>query len=256
MAQIRARDLLVKSRTKLINAVRGLMKTAGHRLPTTGISTFARKAAELIPEEMKPSLMPLLDVIGHLTRQIYAFDVAIERIARKSYPETDRLRQIHGVGAITSLHFVLTIGDPNRFTQSRSVAAYLGLTPSRRQSGDVDPQLRISKAGNTRLRSLLVQCAQYVIGPFGPDSDLRRWGVKLAARGGKNAKSRAIVAVARKLAVLLHRLWVTRRNVPSSAKLNTAIGRELLIVPFCIGFGTVDDESSRVPGDCVFFLGS
>lgn len=185
------------------------MKTAGVSLPTTATSTFARKASDMIPEAMKPSLMPLLETIAHLTRQLYAFDIAIERLARKSYPETDRLRQVHGVGAITSLHFVLTIGDPNRFPQSRHVAAYLGLTPRKRQSGDVDPQLRISKAGDTRLRSLLMQCAQDLTGPFGPDSDLRRWGIRLAARGGKNAKNRAIVAVARKLAVLPHRLWVT-----------------------------------------------
>ena len=209
VAQLRARDLLVKSRTKLINAVRGLMKAAGLSSPSCGISTFARRVAEILPDEMKPSLMPLLETIAHLTRQICAFDMAIERLATERYPETKRLRQVSGVGAITSLQFVLAIGDPNRFSQSRAVAAYLGLTPRKYQSGEVDPQLRITKAGDRRLRSLLVQCAHYLLGRFGPDTDLKRWGVKLAARGGKNAKNRAIIAVARKLAVLLHRLWVT-----------------------------------------------
>jgi transposase len=154
-------------------------------------------------------LIPLLETISHLNKQIYGFDKAIENLARKQYPETARLRQISGVGAVTALHFVLTIGDPSRFEHSRDVGAYLGLTPRRRQSGDTDQQLRISKAGNRRLRSLLVQCAQYLMGRFGPDTDLKRWGTRMAQRGGKNAKKRAIVAVARKLAVLLHRLWIT-----------------------------------------------
>jgi transposase len=154
-------------------------------------------------------LLPLLETISQLNRQIYSFDKAIENVARQQYPETARLRQISGVGPVTALQYVLTIGDPNRFEHSRDVGAYLGLTPRRRQSGDIDQQLRISKAGNRRLRSLLVQCAQYLLGRFGPDTDLKRWGSRMAERGGKNAKKRAIVAVARKLAVLLHRLWIS-----------------------------------------------
>jgi transposase len=148
-------------------------------------------------------------MIAHLNVQIYQFDRSIEKLAHDQFPETDRLRQISGVGPVTSLHFVLSIGDPNRFKKSRDVAAYIGLTPRRRQSGDTDQQLRISKAGNPHLRTLLVQCAQYLLGRFGPDSDLKRWGAQMAVRGGKNSKKRAVVAVARKLAVLMHRLWVT-----------------------------------------------
>ena len=172
-------------------------------------SAYTAKAAPRIPDELKPRLLPLLETISELNRQIYTFDKAIENVARQRYPETVRLRQISGVGPVTALQYVLTIGDPNRFQHSRDVGAYLGLTPGRRQSGDVDPQLRITKARNRRLRSLLVQCAQYLMGRFGPDTDLKRWGARMAQRGGKNAKKRAIVAVARKLAVLLHRLWVT-----------------------------------------------
>jgi len=103
----------------------------------------------------------------------------------------------------------LTIEDPHRFQKSRQVGAYLGIQPKQRDSGDCTPQLGITKAGNSSLRSLLIQCVHYLLGPFGKDCDLRRWGVQLAARGGKNAKKRAIAAVARKMAVLLHRLWVT-----------------------------------------------
>jgi transposase len=116
---------------------------------------------------------------------------------------------VPGVGPVTALQFVLTLGDPRRFHHSRDVGAFLGLVPRRRQSGDTDKQLRISKAGNTEMRTLLVQCSQYILGPFGPDTDLKRWGTTMAVRGGKNAKRRAIVAVARKLSVLLHKLWIS-----------------------------------------------
>jgi transposase len=209
MTLLKSRDLLVRTRTRLTNAIRGVMKAVGLRLPSAGGTTFPSKTALLVPQELKPSLLPLLETISHLNKQIYQFDKAIERVAREKYPETGRLRQISGVGPVTSLQYVLTIGDPSRFAHSRDVGAYLGLTPRRRQSGDIDQQLRISKAGNRRLRSLLVQCAQYLLGRFGPDTDLKRWGARMTERGGKNAKKRAIVAVARKLAVLLHRLWVS-----------------------------------------------
>jgi transposase len=207
--QLKARDLLVKNRTRLMNAVRGVLKSAGLRVPNCGTSCFPSKAAQCIPDELKPGLTPLLETISHLNQQIYSFDKAIESTAQNRYPETIRLRQISGVGSITALQYVLTIGDPGRFAHSRDVPAYLGLTPRRHQSGSVEQQLRISKAGNKQLRCLLVQCAQYLLGRFGPDSDLKRWGTRMFERGGKNSKKRAIVAVARKLAVLLHRLWVT-----------------------------------------------
>ena len=125
------------------------------------------------------------------------------------YPETDLLRQVEGVGALTALAFVLTLENPERFAKSRSVGAYLGLEPAQDQSGDRDPQRHISKEGDEMLRKLLVGSAHYILGPFGSDSDLRRHGEKIASRGGKNAKKRAAVAVARKLSVLLQRLWVT-----------------------------------------------
>jgi transposase len=144
-----------------------------------------------------------------LNEKIRYYDQLVEHIAKEEYPETSLLTQVVGVGPVTALYFRLTIEDAERFEHSRDVGAYIGLVPKQKDSGDSTPQLRISKAGDEGARRLLVSCAHYIIGPFGPDSDLRRWGLKLAARGGKNAKKRAIVAVARKLAVLLHRLLVT-----------------------------------------------
>ena len=150
-----------------------------------------------------------MEQITSLTERIRQYDRQLEAVSKERYPETELLRQVEGVGPLTGLTFVLTLGDPSRFEESRSVGAYLGLVPARDQSGDSDPQKRISKEGDEMLRRLLVSCAHYILGPFGSDSDLRRHGEKIACRGGKNAKKRAVVAVARKLAVLLHRLWVT-----------------------------------------------
>jgi len=154
----------------------------------------------------------VFQTIFHLNEQIKALDLQIEQLCMERYPETQYLRQVAGVGPITALCFVLTLEDPARFAKSRQVGPYLGLTPRRDQSGDTDKQLPITKAGNTYLRQLLVGSAQYILGPFGPESNLRLHGLSIAARGGKNAKKRAVVAVARKLAVLLHRLWVTKET--------------------------------------------
>jgi transposase len=153
----------------------------------------------------------LLETIGSLTERIRGYERQLEAISKEHYPhQTDLLRQVEGIGPLTALTFVLTLEDPHRFKRSRSVGAYLGLVPSTDRSGDRDPrEKRISKEGDEMLRKLLVGSAHYILGPFGSDSDLRRHGEKIAARGGKNAKKRAVVAVARKLSVLLHRLWVS-----------------------------------------------
>jgi len=156
-----------------------------------------------------PALGPILEQIGSLTRYIREYDRQLETISKETYPETELLRQVEGVGPLTALTFVLTVEDPYRFERSRSVGAYLGLVPASDRSGDRDPrEKRISKEGDEMLRKLLVSGAHYVLGPFGSDSDLRRHGQKIASRGGKNAKKRAVVAVVRKLAVLLHSLWM------------------------------------------------
>jgi transposase len=205
---VRSRDALVRSRTLLVNHVRGAVKSAGGRIPSGFCpSKLARKANSYLPDELRGGLEPVLRVITMLTAQIRELDREIERLCRERYSETERLRQVRGVGPITALTFVLTIQDPDRFPRSRDVGPYLGLTPRRSASGKRDPELPITKAGDRYLRCLLVQCAHYILGPFGEDSDLRRWGEELSSRGKKNAKKRAAVAVARKLSVLLHTLW-------------------------------------------------
>jgi transposase len=209
MAIIRSRQALVDCRTQLVNHLRGAVKSFGHRLPKCPARTFHKRAPEHIPEALMPALDPILVQIGSLTERIRDYDRKMEEISKESYPETELLRQVEGIGALSALTFVLTLEDPYRFENSRSVGAYLGLVPARDQSGDRDPQKRISKEGDQMLRKLLVGSAHYILGPFGSDSDLRRHGEKIASRGGKNAKKRAAVAVARKLSVLLHRLWVT-----------------------------------------------
>jgi transposase len=206
---IRAREAQMSARTQLVNHVRGAVESAGGRLPRCSTRSFAKKVTEEIPEQLWPALSPLINTIGSLSTEIAKFDKKIEELAGTRYPETTLLRQVAGIGALTALAYVLVIEDPTRFKRSRQVGSYLGLRPRQDESGQISRQLRITKAGDTLLRRLLVGSAQYILGPFGPDSDLRRWGLALAARGGKNAKKRAAVAVARKLAVLLHRLWVT-----------------------------------------------
>lgn len=208
-ALLRSRDVLVRSRAGLVNHARGVVKTVGARLPACATEQFAKRAREAVPEELRAALDPILDTIQGLTDRIREFDRQVERVARQRYPETALFEPIHGVGPVTRLAFVLSIEDPGRFARSRDVGSYLGLRPRRYQSGNDDPELSITRTGDPHLRRLLVQCAHYILGPFGRDCDLRRFGLRLVDRGGKAAKKRAVVAVARKLAVLLHRLWVT-----------------------------------------------
>jgi transposase len=209
MAIIRSRQALVGARTQLVNHVRGAVKSFGARLPKCPARSFHKRASEHIPEALLPALGPILEQIGSLTERIRDYERQLEAISKEHYPETELLRQVEGVGGLTALTFVLTLEDPYRFERSRSVGAYLGLVPATERSGERDPQRRISKEGDQMLRKLLVGSAHYILGPFGSDSDLRRHGEKIASRGSKNSKKRAAVAVARKLAVLLHRLWVT-----------------------------------------------
>ena len=209
LAVLKARDALVAVRCALVNHVRSTVKTVGCRIPKGSTECFARRARASLPEGWAPALLPVFEEIEALSTRIRAYDRQIPQLIEQRHPDAKRLRQVPGVGPVTSLGFVLSLEEPGRFKKSRTVGAYLGLTAKRDQSGQTDKQLRITKAGDEFLRRLLVGCAQYTLGPFGPDSDWRRFGQKLAARGGKNAKRRAVVAVARKLSVLLHRLWVT-----------------------------------------------
>ena len=206
---LRAREGLVEARTKLINCVRGQVKSVGGRLPSCSAESFHYTVTDKLPDSVKDALLPLVVQIGEISKQIRVFDAQVIRMSAQKYPETERLKQVRGVGPITSLTYILTLEKPERFEKSRDVGAYLGLVPRQDESGETSKQLRITKTGDKMLRKLLVGSGQYILGPFGEDCDLQRFGLKLAERGGKNAKKRAVVAVARKLAVLLHRLWLT-----------------------------------------------
>src|SRR5213082_1418924 len=206
---IRARAELVRARTALVNAARWLVKSYGQRLPKCGTRQVSRELGAGLPAELREVLEPLLQEIESLNERIEEYDERMEKIARERYPHVELLKQVKGVGTQIALTYILTLEDPHRFPKSREVGCFLGLRPGRRDSGESQPQMHISKEGDRYLRTMLVQGAHYILGPFGEYSDLRRWGLKLAERGGKNAKKRAVVAVARKLAVLLHRLWVS-----------------------------------------------
>jgi transposase len=209
LAVVHSREALVRSRTQMINHVRATVKSFGYRLPKCSTPSFHKKVPGQLPSELAEVLGPIVEIVGSLNEKIKEYDRRIEELAAERYTETELLRQVSGVGSLTALTFVLTLEDPQRFARSRSVGAYLGLAPGTDQSGEKDPQKRISGEGDKLLRRLLVSSAHYIVGPFAPDSDLKRHGEKIAQRGGKNAKKRAVVAVARKLSVLLHRLWVS-----------------------------------------------
>jgi transposase len=205
---VRSRAQLVRMRTKLVNQVRGSVKIFGHAMPSCSTPNFHVRARAAIPEPLRAALLPLLDVLAKLKETIAHYEDEIERLSQE-HPQTAILRQIHGVGPLAALTFVLAIEDPKRFQQGRSVGAYLGLTPSSRQSGASDPKLRITKEGDADLRSLLVTAAMHILRRSAPDTDLKRYGRRIAASGTPRDKGRARVAVARKLAVLMHRLWLT-----------------------------------------------
>jgi transposase len=209
LALIRSRDALVRARTMLVNHVRGSVKAVGARLPRCSTNSFARSVEDEIPDLLLPALAPVLEVIDRLSKQIRQMDKEIEELAEERYTETARLRQVTGVGALTALAYVLVLEDPKRVKNSRSVGPYLGLAPRADQSGETNIERRVSKRGDRLLRRLLIGSAQYILGPFGPDCDLKRWGMAHMRGGSKVAKRKAVVGVARKLAVLLHRLWTT-----------------------------------------------
>lgn len=211
LALLRARDQLVQARTALISHVRGAVKSLGGRINKCSAEVFHRRAPEQIPEPLRACLAPLLETVADLTKRIRAMDEEVERKVEK-HPAAKHLQQPTGVGALTAFAFVRAVEDSKRFKHSREAGAFFGLVPKLDESSKASPQLRISKSGDPLVRRYLVGAARYILGPFGPDCDLRRFGEAIAARGGKNARKRAAIAVARKLAVLLHHLWVTNET--------------------------------------------
>jgi transposase len=206
---IRMRDNLIETRTRLVSSIRGVVKATGARLPKCETASFPQQVGGVIPEPLRPALAPVLEVIDRLNEELYEYDCLLEHWARTRYQESSRLTQVKGVGTLTALTFMLTVGDKERFSRTRDIGSFLGLRPRLDQSGDSHPQLRITKAGDGLLRKTLVECGQYMLGPFGQDSDLRRWGLKMIedGNGSKRARQRAVVGVARRLAVLLMSLW-------------------------------------------------
>jgi transposase len=209
LALLRSRRALLKARTGLINGVRGMVKAMGFRLPKCSADSFARQVKPHVPAPLRPAVGPQLKIIAALSQEVRALSRQLRKLARECYAETELLMQVAGVGLICSLTYVLTLEEPARFRRSRAVGAYLGLTAGQRDSGEQRPELHITKAGDAYLRGVLVQSAHYILGRYGPDTDLRRWGLRLAGSGSKAQKKRAVIAVARKLSVLLHRLWLT-----------------------------------------------
>lgn len=229
LTHIRVRAALVEARTALVNTTRGLAKALGERVPKCAAAALTVDEIGALPEAVRNVLEPLLQQVESLSEQINASDKELEQIARIEYPETELLRQVSGVGILIALTFVLTVEDPQRFRRSREAGCYVGLRPKRRDSGESRPQLGISKEGDRYLRTLLVQGAHCILKQNAPDTDVKRWGLRLAAGGGRNAKKRAVIAVARKLAILLHRLWVTGavyeplRNSTAAAQVNRQV---------------------------------
>ncbi len=261
---IQARATLVRARTMIINTARGLVKSTGRRLPNCSSESFASKVKPMLPEELAELVGPLLEQAAALSAQIERMDQQVEGLG-KNYPEMARLRTVPAVGPLVAATYVLTLDGPQAVAHSRSAGAFLGLRPRQAQSGDYDPQCRITKTGNTYLRSLLIQWAHYILGRFGPDSALRRWGLNLAATAGKRGKKRALVAVARKLAVLLHHLWAHRPALSTLSPVCCGRGccpgldieRSRLFGKFCNRRKTVSRRSlpTSCCGDCVQALG-
>jgi transposase len=204
---LKLRDALVRTRVNLINAVRFTLKSLGHSVRNPSSESFHKTVLADVPADCLLVVQPLVTVLAQVSAQIKGMERDLVQRSKKDYPATQRLQQIAGVGPLTALCFVLKIGDPQRFSRGRDVGAYLGLCPRRDQSGGTDKQLRISKCGDGLLRRLLVSAAHYVLGPFGPPCALREHGQRLAGTGSAREKKRAVVAVARKLAVLLLSLW-------------------------------------------------
>ena len=211
LLRIKLRDNLVRARVGVINSIRATLKSLGYSVPSSSSERFHKVIQAALPTALREIIAPSVQALEELTLRIKVLEREINALARTKYPATAWLEQIPGVGPITALYFVLKIEDPTRFAQVRDVGAFIGLCPRRDQSGENDPQLRISKRGDAYLRRLLVSAAQYILGPFAPASALRQYGLTLAAEGTSRAKKRAVVAVARKLAVLLLSLWKNER---------------------------------------------
>jgi transposase len=225
LSVIRVRKQLVEARVALAHQARGIVKSTGARLPAgraRNWDAWVERCTAAVRELGLGALEPLMATMTELNKQIAICDQRIDELAEEKYPETQNLRTMPAVGNLTALTFVLTLGNAERFSNSRDVGPYLGMRPRRFDSGEKQTQLRITKQGDTHLRMLMVQCAQHYLMPRAADNAVRRWGLNLCSRGGKNAKKRATIAVARKLAVIMHRMWVSGQQFRSFASSHEA----------------------------------
>jgi transposase len=219
-ALLASRALLVKIKRDLENQVRGLLKNLGLVIGRAKFNVFAVRAEELIEDrpELVAAVRPLLEARKAIERQIDDLDCKVLKLARHDV-EVRRFMTVPGVGPITALCFKATIDDPTRFKRSRSVGAYIGLTTRRHTSGEIDWSGRISKCGDAMLRMYLFEAAGVLLTRVPKWSALKAWGTRLAKRNGLR---KAKVAVARKLAVILHRMWVDGTKFNWSTKKATA----------------------------------
>ncbi|EDM25399.1 transposase IS116/IS110/IS902 [Lentisphaera araneosa HTCC2155] len=210
LSVIRVREHFIGARTRCINCVRGILKSFGVTdLPSCASNRFGERMLAHIPDDLISTLGELLEESKDLTNRIEGLDDRIYMLSEESCPEAIKLQELPGVGPVTALTYVLTIDDPKRFQKSRDIGAFLGLTPKRDQSGEIDKQLSITKQGDRYLRALLVGSAQFILSDRSPASDLKNYGRRIASSGGRIAKKKAVVAIARKLAILMHHLWVS-----------------------------------------------
>lgn len=232
---IKSRRALVKCRTILINNSRGVVKTFGERIsPGLSADAFHKYAGDTLKVETLEKIEDLIEVIGKTTEQILKYEKNIEALIKRKYPVAQLLQSISGVGPLTALAFVLTIDDPKRFEKSRTVGVFLGLVPRRDQSGDTDKQLPISKAGSKLLRSLLINCANFILSEKGEDNQIKRFGLKIKGDGtSKSRTNKAKVAVARKLSVVMHQLWISNKPFASILGKKVEKAKELTITKTC-----------------------
>ena len=204
-SNLKVRSAMVEARTKWINTIRGLLRGFGYKVSGKAPHTFVQRVDRMkLPGELRAVIEPLLEQLDLLTGEIERRNEQLEEMV-KDLPEVGHLREIPGVGPVVATYFVLTIDDPDRFRNSRDVASFFGLRPSMRESASVTHFGRITREGDPEMRRLLVQAAHGCLRTRA-DSELKNWALALAERRGKG---KAVVALARKLAVLMHHLWVT-----------------------------------------------
>jgi transposase len=208
---MKARRLLVEEKIRISNAIRGFLKAHGIRLGVVGEATFTKKAREYLSglyEYEKPGIESLLNVFEAINNELKKLTSLVEGLARND-EDGNRLMTIPGVGAISAMTYIAEIDDPQRFENSRSVGAYLGMTPTQYSSGEIKRQGRVSKCGSAEMRCLLNEAAVVLLSRSKKWSKLKAWGLKIQKKHGFK---KACMAVGRKLAVIMHRMWIDKTN--------------------------------------------